>query len=52
MNTSMSQSLVVDHIREARQQAAAARRGKATGQARDDRRRAGRRIGHRLTREV
>jgi hypothetical protein len=49
MNTNMSQSLVLDHIREARQQAAAARR---VGQARHDRRRAGRRIGHRFTREV
>jgi hypothetical protein len=49
MNASLSQSLVADHIREARQQAAAARR---VGQARHDRRRAGRRPAHRLAREV
>jgi hypothetical protein len=49
MNVSLSQSLVVDHIREARQQATAARRA---GQARHSRRRAGRRSAHRLAREV
>ena len=52
MNASLSQSLVADHIREARQQAAAARRGKATDQARHGWRRAGRRSAHRLAREV
>jgi len=48
MNASLSQSLVVDHIREARQQAAAARRA---GRARHSRR-AARRSAHRLAREA
>jgi hypothetical protein len=48
MNASLSQSLVVDHIREARQQAAAARRA---GRARHSRRSTGRRSAHRLARE-
>jgi hypothetical protein len=50
MNTYLPQSLVLDHIRESRQQAAAARQARA---ARGARRRAGihaRRAGHRLVR--
>jgi hypothetical protein len=50
MNTYLPQSLVSDHIRESRQQAAAARQARA---ARGARRRAGtyaRRVGHRLVR--
>ena len=52
MNPNMTQSLVVDHIRESRQQAAAARRG---GAARDAIRKASTRAawrGHRLVRGV
>jgi hypothetical protein len=50
MNPSMTQSLASDHIRESRQQAAAARRA---GAARHAARRAGTRVarrGHRLVR--
>ena len=50
MNPNMAQSLVWDHIRESRQQAAAARRA---GAARDARRKASTRTarcGHRLVR--
>ncbi len=50
MNPNMAQSLVWDHIRESRQQAAAARRA---GAARDARRKASNRVaerGHRLVR--
>jgi hypothetical protein len=50
MNTYLPQSLVWDHIRESRQQAAAARQARA---ARGARRQAGthaRRAGHRLVR--
>lgn len=50
MNPNMTQSLVVDHIRESRQQAAAARRaGAARGAIRKASTRAVRR-GHRLMR--
>jgi len=50
MNPNMTQSLVSDHIRESRQQAAAARRaGAARSAARKVSNRAGRR-GHRLVR--
>jgi hypothetical protein len=50
MNPNMTQSLAWDHIRESRQQAAAARRA---GAARDAARKAGHRVtrrGHRLVR--
>jgi hypothetical protein len=50
MNTYLPQSLVWDHIRESRQQAAAARKARA---ARGARRQAGthaRRVGHRMVR--
>jgi hypothetical protein len=52
MNPNMTQSLVSDHIRESRQQAAAARRaGEARHAARKANTRAPRR-GHRLVRAV
>lgn len=49
MNPNMTQSLVVDHIRESRQQAAARRAGAARGAIRKASTRAVRR-GHRLMR--
>ncbi|HEY7274629.1 MAG TPA: hypothetical protein VH594_01620 [Trebonia sp.] len=52
MNPNMTQSLVSDHIRESRQQAAAARQaGAARGAIRKAAARAARR-GHRLVREA